>query len=145
MTAEASHTEHHLYVSWGGSGRASCLRQALRQAEVVDASLRYLAILDHGAFDGIDDAMKALIADELTWLLETQIDLARRQTNIERKVWLQVEAGDVASLAAAVAKATDCTKILVGAPVPVSESESVAELLESLQVTTGIEVELILP
>ncbi len=145
MTAEASHTGHYLYVSWGGSGRASCLRQALRQAEDADASLRYLAILDDGAFAGIDAGMKSVIADELAWLLETQIDLARRQTSIDRTVWLQVEAGDVGPLAAAVAKATDATKILIGAPVPVSATESVAELLESLRTTTGIPVDLILP
>lgn len=145
MTAEASHTDHYLYVSWGGTGRASCLRQALRQAEEADASLRYLAILDDTAFDGIDESMKLVIAGELTWLLETQIDLARRQTSIDRSVWLQVESGDVGPLAASVAKDTAATKILVGAPIPVSATQSVAELLENLHKKTGIPVDLILP
>ena len=107
--------------------------------------MRYLAVLDDSSFEGIDDGLREVVADELGWLLRTQIDLARRQTNSERKVRLQVESGDVGPLAAAVAKATDCTTILVGAPVPVSASQTVAELLEALGTETGIPVELIEP
>lgn len=135
----------YLYVSWGGSGRASCLRQALERAEHDNASLRYLAVLDNTAFSGIDDAMREIVANELTWLLETQIDLARRQTNIDRRVRLLVESGEVGALTAGIAKATNSTLILVGAPIPVSASQSVSELLEAVRVATGLPVELIEP
>ncbi|MEZ5342231.1 MAG: universal stress protein [Acidimicrobiales bacterium] len=145
MTAADDQTDNYLYVSWGGSGRTSCLRQAIERAEANDASLRYLAILDDATFSGIDASLRAVVADELTWLLETQIDLARRQTGIDRRVRLQVESGEVGSVSAAVAKATDATLILVGAPVPVSHSQTVVELMAALAATTGSVVELIEP
>ena len=44
-----------------------------------DPGLRYLAILDDGAFGDLDDPTRALIADELAWLLKAQLELTRVQ------------------------------------------------------------------
>ena len=50
-----------LYVSWGGTGRAATVREALSRAGAAGRRMAYLAILDDSAFGDIDPAMLKLI------------------------------------------------------------------------------------
>lgn len=145
MTTPDNKPERYLYVSWGGSGRASSLRQAIQVAEHHNAELRYLAVLDPRAFPDLDEGMTRVVIDELRWLLETEIDLAQRQTEIGHRIRLNVEAGEVGEVTAASARSYESTKILIGAPIPVSASETVEDLVDALEQETGLPVEIIEP
>ncbi|MCP5033979.1 MAG: hypothetical protein GY939_19430, partial [Actinomycetia bacterium] len=77
-----------LYVSWGGTGWAASVREAMRRAmtDNVDGDgengqrgLRYLAVLDDEHFADLDDNMLALVTEELRWLIDAQLELTRRQ------------------------------------------------------------------
>ncbi len=135
-----------VYVSWGGTGRAATLRQALERADQAGLGLVYLAILDDSTFGDVDKSMLELAKDELSWLLDAQLELSKRQTGIEDvAVRVLVRAGDVAEEVVDIVDAVGDTEILIGAPVPASAEEEVADLLKVLAGRTHQPVSMIEP
>ncbi len=135
-----------LYVSWGGTGRAATVRQALTRAGRSGRRMAYLAILDDGAFSDIDPAMLDLAGDELSWLLDAQLDLAKRQTNLDDvPVRVLVRAGDVVARVAEVAEAGEVSEILIGAPGSLVDAGSVADLVDRVERRLDVPVEIIEP
>jgi hypothetical protein len=135
-----------LYVSWGGTGRAATVREAIGRAGATGRGLVYLAILDDAAFGDIDDAMLDLAGQELAWLLEAQLDLTRSQTNLEDvPVRVLVRTGDVAERVGEAAQAVGATEVLIGAPVTVAGSEVVADLVAVVRDRVPVPVEVIEP
>ena len=134
-----------VYVSWGGTGRAATLRAAMRIASRIEGGLVYLAVIDEGTFDDLDDSMVDLIEDELEWLLEAQIELTRRQLNIDEKVRVVIRRGDVDDRVVEMVEALGETSVLIGAPAATTNHESVAEMIEVLRSRTGRPVELVEP
>ncbi len=138
-----------VYVSWGGTGRAASLRVALARAAENDRGLTYLAVLDDSTFADVDDRLLDLAVNELTWLLETQLDLIKAQTDLEGvDVRVIVRSGDVADAIAEVAQAMGADRssgaeVLIGAPVPVSGHDSIADLVELLGQRVDLPVSLI--
>lgn len=134
-----------IYVSWGGTGRAATLRQAIARAAARDAGLVYLAILDDGAFGDIERSMLELAKDELAWLLDAQLELTRQQTGDDVAVRVLVRAGDVADRIVEVADAVGETEVLIGAPVPASADNTVDRLVDEVAERIGAEVRVIEP
>ncbi len=122
-----------VYVSWGGTGRASTLRKAMDQAAGSARGLVYLAILDDSTFGDIDRNMLDLARDELAWLLDAQLELTRRQTGLsEVAVRVLVRSGDVAAEIIDVVETVGTTEVLIGAPLPPEKENAVAELVQHL-------------
>jgi hypothetical protein len=128
-----------LYVSWGGTGWAASVREAMRQAvEEVSASnpgpgddpgLRYLAVLDDAHFADLDRTMLALVKEELQWLLDAQLELTRHQLGApELPIEVVIGTGDVLDAIVEVIDERGPARVLVGAPVP---SEATMEALTS--------------
>lgn len=135
-----------VYVSWGGTGRSSALRQAIRTAQLAESSLVYLAVLDDDSFSDLDKSMLDLVADELEWVLEAQIEMATTQVGKpEVPVRLVVRYGGVVAEVTDVAKSLATPHILVGAPVPVAGHDSVADLVKALERSTSCVVSLVEP
>ncbi len=134
-----------IYVSWGGTGRAATLRAAMQIASEIDGGLVYLAVIDEGTFDDLDDSMVDLIENELEWLLEAQIELTRRQLNVEEEVRVVIRRGDVDDHVVEMVEALGETTVLIGAPAATANHESVAEMIEVLRERTGRPVELVEP
>lgn len=139
-------TQEIVYVSWGGTGRAATLRKALRRAHETDRGLVYLAILDDSTFGDIDHSMLDLAKDELAWLLDAQLELSKSQTGIDDvAIRVLVRAGDVAEQIVEVVDAVGDTEVLIGAPLPASGENAVADLLAVLAGRTTAPIELIEP
>jgi hypothetical protein len=133
-----------VYVSWGGTGRSSALRTAVEEAQNTNKTLVYLALLDNDSFSDLDKSMLDLVADELEWVLEAQIEMTTAQVGAPLvPVRLVVRFGDVVVEVTDVAKQFDGPQILVGAPVPVAGHDSVSDLVTALRRATSCEVELI--
>ncbi len=133
-----------VYVSWGGTGRSSALRTAVLTAQDADKPLVYLALLDNDSFSDLDQSMLDLVADELEWVLEAQIEMTTAQVGAPLvPVRLIVRFGDVVVEVADVVAQLEKPRILVGAPVPVAGHESVTDLVAALRQATNCEVELI--
>lgn len=135
-----------LYVSWGGSGRAVSLRLAMQQAADHDQNLIYLAILDGGTFADLDETMLDLVTDELKWLLDAQLELARRQTGLgELEMRVVVRRGEVENELAETVQSSGVDQVLVGAPLGVPGGQATDTLLSSLERAAGVEVTLLEP
>lgn len=135
-----------VYVSWGGTGRAASVREAMRRAMEEQRPLRYLAVLDDDHFADLDSAMITLVTDELEWLLEAQLELTRSQIGADDlDVAILVRAGQVVDLVADAVGATSGAEVLVGAPVPVADHRSVEEVIGQIARRTGCPVHLVLP
>lgn len=135
-----------LYVSWGGTGRAATVRHALIQAGRTGRRMAYLAILDDGAFGDVDPAMLDLASDELSWLLDAQLDLTKRQTNLDDvPVRVLVRSGDVVARVVEVAEAGEVSEILIGAPGSLADTGSVADLVDQVRRRLEVSVEIIEP
>ncbi len=133
-----------VYVSWGGTGRAETLREALLKANENKQALLYLAILDDSTFSDIDDSMMALAIDELSWLIDAQLELTRDQVNAEDvPVRVLVRSGDVVEQVRNVVADTDVTEVLVGAPVPVSGHNSIGDLIDAVSSAVSVPVSLV--
>ncbi len=133
-----------LYVSWGGTGRAATVREALSRAGQADRGLVYLAILDDSAFGDIDEAMLDLASEELGWLLHAQLDLTRSQTNLtDVPVRVLVRSGDVVDRVVEATEAVDAVEILIGPPVTVATGESVTELMGQLRSRVSVSAEIV--
>ncbi len=127
-----------VYVSWGGTGRSSSLRKAVRTAQSNESALIYLAVLDDDSFSDLDTSMLDLVADELEWVLEAQIEMAIAQAGSPAvEVRLIVRYGGVVNEVVDVAGSLDKPHILVGAPVPVAGHDSVSDLVKALERATG--------
>lgn len=119
-----------LYVSWGGTGRAATVREALTRAGGSGRGLTYLAILDDGAFGDIEPAMLELARHELSWLLDAQLDLTRRQTNLDDvPVRVVVRTGDVVDRIVEAAESGSVDEVLIGAPVSLTDAGPVTDLV----------------
>lgn len=135
-----------VYVSWGGTGRSSALRQAIRTAQSQESSMIYLAVLDDDSFSDLDKSMLDLVADELEWVLEAQIEMAVAQVGAPiTEVRLVVRYGGVVNEVTEVASSLSKPHILVGAPVPVAGHDSVSSLVKALEQSTGCVVSLVEP
>ena len=135
-----------VYVSWGGTGRAASVRRAMEHAKGADQGLLYLAILDDSTFGDLDDATLELAKDELAWLLDAQLDLTKSQTNAEElPVRVLVRSGDVADEIVAVVDSLGQSEVLIGAPVPASIQDAVAELITAVTARTSARVSLVEP
>ncbi len=147
-TAPAEHgaPSEIVYVSWGGTGRAATVRQAIERASDSGRGLVYLAILDDSTFGDIDEPLLDLARDELSWLLDAQLELTKSQTRAgDVPVRVLVRAGDVADEVVKVVTAVGQAEVLVGAPVPVAGDESVTDLVELLARRVGVPVSVIEP
>ncbi len=139
-----------LYVSWGGSGRAATVREAMRLALAADEAegrgLRYLAVLDDDHFADLDDATMAVVTDELRWLLDAQLELTRSQLGAEGLiVEVVVRRGDVVESVVDVLGERGQARVLIGAPVALSGHGSVDDLRQALADRIGAEVEVVEP
>jgi hypothetical protein len=135
-----------LYVSWGGTGRSASLRSAFRQAAERGGPLVYLAVLDNSTFGDVDDDMGLVVADELEWLLDAQVNLTRTQLGIEdMPVRVAVRRGEVIDEIAAAVDTLGEALILLGAPVPVAGHASLEDLVSAVSNRTGQPTELALP
>ena len=135
-----------LYVSWGGTGRAATVRQALIRAGRAGRRMAYLAILDDGAFGDVDPAMLDLASDELSWLLDAQLDLTKRQTNLDDvPVRVLVRSGDVVARVVEVAEAGEVSEIFIGAPGSLADTGSVADIVDRVRRRLEVSVEIIEP
>ncbi len=122
-----------IYVSWGGTGRAAALREAMNTASDADSGLVYLAILDDSTFGDIDNTMLGLAKSELAWLLDAQIELTKRQTGIDDvPVRVLVRSGDVAQQVIEAASAVGKAQVLLGGPFPESAADAVTDLIKLL-------------
>lgn len=140
----ASEAPELLYVSWGGTGRAATVREALTRAGGSGQGLVYLAILDDQSFGDVDDGMLELARQELAWLLDAQLALTRSQTNLEDvPVRVLVRTGDVAERVAEAAESVDATGVLIGAPVTVDASQAVSDLVRALRSQLAAPVDVI--
>ncbi|MGI9597511.1 MAG: hypothetical protein ACR2QK_15205 [Acidimicrobiales bacterium] len=144
--SDGSRNTEIVYVSWGGTGRAATLRQAMERAHDNDLSLVYLAILDDSTFGDIDRVMLDLVKDELSWLLDAQIELSKRQSGIEDvPIRVLVQAGDVAEEIIEAASAVGRAEVLIGAPIPERGGDAIAELVGLVARRTGAPVTVIEP
>lgn len=125
-----------LYVGWGGSGRTATLRAALERAAVSNAGLVYLAVLDEDHFGDLDPTMTRIVEEELLWLLETEVDLAKSQTgHAELETRVLLRGGDVIELTVDTTVAAGVHAVLIGSPVsPVGSlrtAEAVADAISA--------------
>ncbi len=135
-----------LYVSWGGAGRPASLRMAMQRAADADRALVYLAILNSSSFADLDDIMFDLVTDELRWLLEAQLELARRQTGLlELETRVVVQRGDIVDEVRSVVEAAGIDEVFVGAPLIGHDGRDPEALLAALCAGTGVAVELLTP
>ena len=127
-------TRELVYVSWGGTGRAAAVREAMTRAGAAGRGLVYLAILDDASFGDIDTAMLELAREELAWLLDAQLELTRSQTELDDlAVRVVVRTGDVVDRICELAQTTGDSEILIGAPGPQVEDGLVSELAEAVR------------
>jgi hypothetical protein len=148
-----------LYVSWGGTGWAASVREAMRQAGSGDRAatsvqaqgearprLNYLAILDDAHFADLDDSMLVLVKEELQWLLEAQMELNREQVAADDlTVEVLVRTGDVVDAVAEVVDRYGPAQVLIGAPVDVTGYDSVEGLIGAIRHRTGGSVTVVEP
>jgi len=137
-----------LYVSWGGTGRAASVREAMRRAMAASAGrgLCYLAVLDNEHFADLDDSMLALVTDELRWLLDTQLALTRSQLGADDlAVEVVVRSGDIVDAVAAVLDEKGPAEVLLGAPVPDAGPEALTTLTDALRARIDHEVSVVVP
>ncbi|MGH1491192.1 MAG: universal stress protein [Acidimicrobiales bacterium] len=139
-------SDETVYVSWGGTGRAATLRKALTKASEAGHGLIYLAILDDSTFGDVDRSMLELAKDELSWLLDAQLELARKQTGLaDIGVRVLVRSGDVAAEIIDVVDASGTSEVLIGAPIPPGKENAVTQLLEHLRARLRAPIEIIEP
>ncbi len=134
--SESTNTKQRekVYVSWGGTGRAAALREAVNLASDDDAGLVYLAILDDSTFGDLDHSMLDLAKDELSWLLDAQVELTMRQTGIgDVPVRVLVRSGDVAQEIVEAAGALGETEVMLGGPFPDTATAAVSDLVKLLE------------
>ena len=141
-----------LYLSWGGSGRAASVRAAMLKAVAQDEStgrgLRYLAVLDDGNFADLDGDTLDLVADELRWLLDAQLEMTKRQLDAEDLiVEVVVRRGDVVEAVVDVLGERGPAEVLIGAPVTPAGSgyDTVEELRRALTERVEAEVSVLEP
>jgi ABC-type antimicrobial peptide transport system ATPase subunit len=135
-----------LYVSWGGTGRAASVRKAMRRAMAEDRSLRYLAVLDDEHFADLDRSMLDIVADELNWMLDAQLELTKSQVGADQlEVSVDVVTGEVVELVVASVAESGDTDILIGAPVPVAGHDSIDSMIGQIIERTGCRVEVVQP
>ncbi len=142
-----------LYVSWGGTGWAASVREAMRRAIIAGANgdsksgqrgLRYLAVLDDGHFADLDNNMLALVTEELHWLLDAQLELTRRQLGAtDLAIEVIVSTGDIADAVVDALAEHGSAEILIGAPLPAHEN--IEALTSDLEARTEIEISLVTP
>lgn len=135
-----------LSVSWGGTGRAASVREAVRQAIDERRPLRYLAVLDDDHFADLDHAMIALLTEELQWLLDAQLELIKIQLGADdMHVAVTVGAGQVVDLVVDTVASTGATRVLIGAPVPVAGHDTIQSMVDQIADRTGCKVGLVVP
>lgn len=135
-----------VYVSWGGTGRAASVRQAMRRAVDEQRPLIHLAVLDDGHFADLDPSTIELLLDELSWLLDAQLELSKEQLGADDlDVRLVVLAGDVIALVDEIVSEIGPTDVLLGAPVPVVGHDSMDTMTARIENQTGSVVQLVVP
>lgn len=130
-----------VYVSWGGTGRGEALRAAMQQASAAGKGLVYLAVLDDAHFADLDDGFLAVVKDELEWLLDAQLEVTKAQLGVDDlPVRVLIRSGDVVDQAADAVATVGDTTVIIGAPVPLADHESVDALLGELRDRVSVPV-----
>lgn len=132
-----------VYVSWGGTGRGAALRAAMEKASANEKGVLYLAVLDDAHFADLDERFLAVVTDELRWLLDAQLEVTKTQLGVEDlPVRVLIQEGDVVEQAVDVIATLGDTEVIVGAPVPLAQHESVVTLVEELRDRVPVPVQL---
>lgn len=144
-TSTESRTADLIYVSWGGTGRGSSLREAYRQAATGQRGLLYLAILDEDTFNDLDPTLLTVVSEELKWLLDAQIRLVQNELGLDVPTRIMVRTGDIDDEVTEVIKLTGTDTVLIGAPVPLARHTSVDEFVGILTDRTQASVSVVEP
>lgn len=145
LAADPSSTADIIYVSWGGTGRGASLRRAYRAASDQNRGLVYLAILDEEHFDDLDPSLLRTVSDELSWLLDAQIRLIQNELGLDVATKIMVRSGDIDNEVTEVIKLVGTDRVLIGAPIPLSQHTSVDEFGAILSDRTGATIEVVEP
>ena len=135
-----------VYVSWGATGRGAAFREAYDRAAEENRGIVYLAVLDAPTFGDLDEALLAMVTEELTWLLQAQVRLVDSEvpeTHVGTRI--VVRGGEVTMEVNELVKSMGTDLVLIGAPVPLGDHGSVQELVAALAERTGAQVEIIDP
>lgn len=135
-----------IYLSWGGTGRGACLREAMSRAYGEGRPLVYLAVLDDSGFGDLDESMLSIVSDELAWLLDAQVELSRTQVGADDlPVSIEVRAGSVSALVAEAVATIGPTDVLIGAPVPLAGHASIETLIDQIEAETAAKASVVTP
>lgn len=125
-----------VYVSWIGTGHSRAVRQAVRIAVSSPGETRelvYLAVLDDGGFADVDESLRATAVEELTRMLQVQMDMITEQLEADGLTTrILVRTGDVADQVSDVVGTLDAVHVFLGGPVPAEgETRDMVATLES--------------
>lgn len=141
---EMSSSEDIIYVSWGGSGGNDTLEDAARRAKDAGVSFIYLGVVDNQKFGDVAKPTMETLLQELEFILRSQTFAVMRQINgsgVETRV--VVRRGDVAEVLKSVAEAAGVSSVLVGGPLPIRDQQTAAQVIDQLQIDTGLKITLI--
>ncbi len=133
-----------IYVSWGGTGRGATLRTAMERASGAGQGLVYLAILDDAHFADLDAGFLTVVKDELSWLLEAQLEVTKSQLGVDDLATrVLIRGGDVVDQVADVVTTVGDTEVIVGAPVPLAGHETIESMLDTIRGRVAVPVSLV--
>ncbi len=136
--------EDILYVSWGGSGRNDTLEAAARRAKDAGVGFIYLGVVDNQKFGDVAKATMETLINELEFILRSQTFAVMRQINgtgVETRV--VVRRGEIAEAIKSVAESVGVSSVLVGGPLPIHAQQTAAQVIDQLQIDTGLKITLI--
>ncbi|NNF53539.1 MAG: universal stress protein [Acidimicrobiales bacterium] len=139
-----SSAEDIVYVSWGGSGRNDTLEDAARRAKDAGVSFIFLGVVDNQRFGDLPKPTMKTLLRELEFILRSQTFAVMRQINgtgVETQV--VVRQGEVAEAIKSVAETAGVSSVLVGGPLPIRDQQTAAQVIDQLQVDTGLKITLI--
>lgn len=133
-----------LYVSWGGSGHNNTLTDAARRAKDSGVGFIYLGVADNQRFGDVAKPTMETLLQELEFILRSQTFAVMRQINasdVETRV--VVRRGEVGESIKNVAEAAGISSVLVGGPLPIRDQQTAAQVIDQLQIDTGLKITLI--
>lgn len=139
-----SSSQDIVYVSWGGSGRNDTLEAAARRAKDAGVGFIYLGVVDNQKFGDVAKPTMETLINELEFILRSQTFAVMRQINgtgVETSV--VVRRGEVAEAIRSVAEDAGVSSVLVGGPLPVRDQQTAAQVIDQLQLDTGLTITLI--
>lgn len=139
-----SSAEDIIYVSWGGSGRNDTLEDAARRAKDAGVSFIYLGVVDNQRFGDVAKPTMATLLEELEFILRSQTFAVMLQINgsgVQTRV--VVRRGEIAEAIKSVAEAAGVSSVLVGGPLPIRDQQTAVQVIDQLQIDTGLKITLI--